>query len=271
MSSTTKHRTGPAAEAGARLQRPAAEAGARPLDGLKPLLLDVAVPMGAYYLLSKGFGMSTMASLGWSSVLPALRTAWGLVRDRRINGLAALILFVNVVGLLLSTVTGDPRLMVAKESAGSGVVGIGVLISVIGGKPLMTTALKPWITKGAVLRTMAWDRLAAGDGGFARAERGFSLVWGAALLAEAAVRVVGAYTLPVDTMVWLGTVIMIVAVLVAMVLGGRLAAVPMERLIDREAEALARAAAPTASAGTPPATTPAPGAPAPGGHGAVTA
>ncbi|MEU5895830.1 hypothetical protein [Streptomyces venezuelae] len=35
-------------------------------------------------------------------------------------------------------------------------------------------------------------------------ERMFSVVWGAALFGEAVLRVVGAYTLPVDTMVWLG-------------------------------------------------------------------
>ena len=35
-----------------------------------PLILDVAVPVGSYYLLKNGFGMSTMAALGWSSVVP---------------------------------------------------------------------------------------------------------------------------------------------------------------------------------------------------------
>ncbi|CAM5293416.1 hypothetical protein SALBM311S_05184 [Streptomyces alboniger] len=69
--------------------------------------------------------MSTVAALGWSSVLPAVRTGWSAVKDRTVNGLAALILFVNVVGLLLGFVAGDPRLMLAKDSGVSSVVGMG--------------------------------------------------------------------------------------------------------------------------------------------------
>ncbi len=171
---------------------------------LAPLLVDVAVPVGGYYLLKNGFGMSTLAALGWSSVVPALRTAWGAVKERTVNGLAALILFVNVVGLLLSLVSGDPRLMLAKDSGVSSAIGIGILVSVALGRPMMTAAMKPWVVKGDAGREAAWARLASGSAHFRRAERIFSLVWGAVLLAECLVRVVGAYTLPVDTMVWLG-------------------------------------------------------------------
>ncbi|MFB7758500.1 VC0807 family protein, partial [Streptomyces sp. NPDC056121] len=96
------------------------------LGSLKPLIVDVVVPMASYYVLSKAFGMSTLAALGWSSVLPALRTVWGVLRDRRLNVLAGVILVVNMVGLLLSTVTGDPRLMLAKDSGISSVVGISM-------------------------------------------------------------------------------------------------------------------------------------------------
>lgn len=44
-----------------------ADVAARP--SFLPLILDVAVPVGSYYLLKNGFGMSTMAALGWSSVV----------------------------------------------------------------------------------------------------------------------------------------------------------------------------------------------------------
>ncbi|WP_369248294.1 VC0807 family protein [Streptomyces sp. R41] len=199
-----------------------------------PLILDVAVPMGSYYLLKSGFGMSTMAALGWSSVVPAVRTVWGVVKERTFNGLAALILFVNVVGLLLSLVAGDPRLMLAKDSGVSSVVGIGILVSVMLGKPMMTTALKPFITKGDAVKTAAWERLLSGSERFRKFERTFSLVWGVALFGECLVRIVGAYTLPIDTMVWLGTVIMIATIALAMLFSGGLAAGPMEKMLDDE-------------------------------------
>ncbi|MFC9675719.1 HAD family hydrolase [Streptomyces sp. NPDC056949] len=55
-----------------------------------------------------------------------------------------------------------------------------------------------------------------------------------ALVTECVVRIVGAYTLPVDTMVWLGNVIMAGAVVLAIRFGGRLAVGPMERMVEDE-------------------------------------
>jgi hypothetical protein len=218
------------------------------LTNLKPLLVDVAVPIGSYYLLKDGFGMSTFAALAWSSVVPALRTVWSVVKERQANGLAALILVVNVVGLVLSFVSGDPRLMLAKDGAVSGTVGIGILVSVALGKPMMTAGLKPFLVKGDVAREAAWERLAsghaAGSAAFLRRERAYSMVWGGALLAECVARVLGAYTMPVDTMVWLGTVFLIGAIVIGMVVGGGLAAEPMESLLSEEAKTATQDAEP---------------------------
>ncbi|MEV7686721.1 VC0807 family protein [Streptomyces bungoensis] len=211
------------------------------LDNFKPLLVDVAVPLGSYYLLKGGFGMSTFAALAWSSVVPAVRTLWGLVRERRTNALAGLILVVNVASLLLSFVSGDPRLMLAKDSGISSVVALGILVSVALGRPMMTAGMKPFLIKGDAAREAAWERLASGaaadSAAFRRKERTFSLVWGAVLLAECVTRVVGAYTVPVDTMVWLGTVILVAAFAVAFVVSGGLAVEPMGRMLTAEAQA----------------------------------
>ncbi|MEU0006698.1 VC0807 family protein [Streptomyces sp. NPDC006314] len=211
------------------------------MDNFKPLLVDVAVPLGSYYLFTDGFGMSTFAALAWSSVVPAARTVWGLVKERRTNALAGLILFVNVVTLLLSFVSGDPRLMLAKDSGVSSTVAIGILISVRLGKPMMTAGMKPFLIKGDTAKEAAWQRLAsgaaAGSEAFRRKENAFSVVWGLVLLTECVLRVVGAYTIPVDTMVWLGTVIMIGAVAIAIVLSGGLAIEPMEKMLAAEVDA----------------------------------
>ncbi|MEU7429091.1 VC0807 family protein [Streptomyces sp. NPDC040750] len=216
------------------------------LDNFKPLIVDLAVPLGSYYLLKGGFGMSTFAALAWSSVVPAARTVWSLVRERRTNALAGLILAVNVVSLGLSFVSGDPRLMLAKDSGISSTVAIGILVSVRLGKPMMTAGMKPFLVKGDAAREAAWERLAsgaaAGSAAFRSKEKAFSVVWGLALLTECVARAVGAYTIPVDTMVWLGTVIMIGAMGVAFVISGGLAAGPMEELLTAEAEAEAGAA-----------------------------
>ncbi|MEW2166661.1 VC0807 family protein [Streptomyces sp. NPDC007084] len=231
-STATTDRLAPAVSAPARGVSGAEATGTRP--SFLPLIVDVAVPVGSYYLLKNGFGMGTVAALGWSSVVPAVRTVWGVVRERTLNALAGLILFVNLVGLTLSLVAGDPRLMLAKDSGVSSAVGIGILLSVKMGRPMMTQGMKPFVVKGDAVRAAAWDRLAAGSERFRTAERTFSLVWGVALLGECVARVVGAYTLPIDTMVWLGTVVMVASMALAFLVSGRLAVVPMEEMLERE-------------------------------------
>ncbi|MGW1374608.1 VC0807 family protein [Streptomyces sp. NPDC002446] len=212
------------------------------VQSFAPLIVDAGIPVASFYLLSDVFGLSTVAALGWSSVVPALRTAWGVIAGRGVNGLALLILIVNVVGLAMSAVAGDARLMLAKDSAVSSTVGLAVLLSVRTKRPLMTAGLKPWVTKGSAAGNAAWERLMAGSERFRRAERRFSAIWGSLLLTECVLKVVGAYTLPVHTMVWLGTVLTVVAILLATVVAGGSCADPMEKMVKAEIE---RNAAPT--------------------------
>ncbi|WP_369224334.1 VC0807 family protein [Streptomyces sp. R39] len=208
------------------------------LENLRPLLVDVAVPLGSYYFFKGAFGMGTFAALAWSSVVPAVRTLWSVVKERRVNGLAALILVVNVVGLALSFVSGDPRLMLAKDGAVSSTIGIGILVSVALGRPMMTAGLKPFLLKGDAAREAAWERLASGTAArsaeFLRKERVFSVIWGLVLVTECVARVVGAYTIPVATMVWLSSLLLVVAISLGMVLCARAAAEPMACLITDE-------------------------------------
>ncbi|MFD5726305.1 VC0807 family protein [Streptomyces sp. NPDC058368] len=203
------------------------------VDSMKPLLVDVALPLAAYYGL-KAAGLGTFGALAWSSVVPAVRTVWGAVRERRLNGLAALMVSVNAVSLLLGLVSGDPRLMLLKDSAVSSVIGLTFLVTAVRGRPMLSAGLRPWLTRGEAAKTAAWERLSAGSPAFHRAEIRFSAVWGCALLTECAVRAVGAYTVPVETMVWAGTVLMVASMFLAFLVSGRIAVAPMERMIAAE-------------------------------------
>ena len=58
-------------------------------SALRPLIFDLGVPVGSYYLLRK-LGVDLVPSLALSSVVPAVRAIVGLVRDRTFNGLATL-------------------------------------------------------------------------------------------------------------------------------------------------------------------------------------
>jgi hypothetical protein len=153
-----------------------------------------------------------------------------------VNGLAALMLAVNVAGLAVSFAAGNPRWMIAKDSVISSVIAVAMLVSAMAGRPLMSAGVKPFLTKGMAGRTAAWDRLAAGSARFRRLEKVYTVIWGSVLLADCVARVIGAFMLPVGTMVWLSTVMIVVAIGLAMVVSGGAAAAPMEAML-REAEA----------------------------------
>jgi hypothetical protein len=200
-------------------------------QALAPLAIDIAVPLAGYYALHSVFGLGTAAALGLSSVVPALRTIFAAVAQREANALAALMLTVNVVAIALTFVSGDARLMLAKDSGVSSVIALGILWSVRRGRPMMSAGLKPFVTKGDAARTAAWDVLKAGSAEFRAKENQFSLIWGAWLLAECVARLAGAFLLAPGTMAWLGTVLLIVALAGACVTGGA-AVEPLEKLIE---------------------------------------
>ncbi|HKR70850.1 MAG TPA: VC0807 family protein, partial [Streptosporangiaceae bacterium] len=106
-----------------------APAGRRPdlAGALRPLLIDIGIPVGTYYLLRDAFGVSLWLSLALSSVGPAVRSIAGLVAERKLNLLAVLMLAVNLAGIGISFLTGDPRAMIAKDSIVSSVIAFAIL------------------------------------------------------------------------------------------------------------------------------------------------
>ncbi len=201
---------------------------------LRSLLIDVAIPVGGYYLLRDGLGLSVWLSLALSTIGPAVRTAAGIAVSRKLNLLAGLMLTVNAAAIAVSLSTGDPRLMIAKDSAVSSVIAIAILMSVAARRPLMSAGLRPFVTRGSAAREDAWARLVERSARFRRLEALFSVIWGSALLAECAARLVGAFTLPVTVMVWLGTVLTLGAIGLAVITGG-IAAQPIQKMVDAEA------------------------------------
>lgn len=196
------------------------------------MLVDLGIPLGSYYIL-RAVGCDLVMSLVLSSVVPVVRSVAGLVKDRTVNALAALMVAVNVVGIAISFWSGDPRIMLAKDGAISAAIGIAILVSVFTARPLMTAGLRPFIVKGDAAKAAAFDRLAVTSAPFRRRERLFSLVWGIACLSECVARVICAFTLPVGTTVWLSTVITIGSIGAGVVVGGFFS-VPMEKMVRLE-------------------------------------
>lgn len=167
-----------------------------PGSGLRGVLADVALPMGTYYGLH-ALGCSDQVALLAATVAAGVRVGIVAVRARRLSGFAALVLGVYAVGLVLSFVSGDPRLMLLKDSAGTAVVGLGFLVSLLGRTPMALTAIESARPAHAA-ETL---RLYRENPRARRTIRGITVLWGVGLLVEAALRVPLVYALPVSVAV----------------------------------------------------------------------
>ncbi len=165
-----------------------------------PLLLDVVVPLGGYYLL-RHFGVSVVLALVVSGLVPCVRVIWSAIRERTTDGLALAILVLTVISIPVTFITGSPKIMLAKESLGTGPMGIWLMVSAWLNRPAMATGMRPFLarTQGSAL---AWEQLREDSPRFRSCLNAATMVWGIGLLVECAARLVLIMALPVDTAVW---------------------------------------------------------------------
>ncbi|HVT70173.1 MAG TPA: VC0807 family protein [Trebonia sp.] len=209
-----------------------ARSASSPRAGLRDLVLDVAVPVGSYYV-ARAAGCDLFAALVISSALPLVRTVAAVVRGQKLDGLALVVLTVNAVSLGISFWSGNPRFMLAKDGAVTSVLGLAILASVLARRPLMTAGMRPFVTRGSAAREAAFGRLLDTSARFRQLEVRFSVIWAGAFLAECAARITVSVILPVSTVVWLSTVVSVGCIGAGVVIGG-VVADRMEKLVSAE-------------------------------------
>jgi hypothetical protein len=186
---------------------------------LGPLVVSVAFPLGVYYLLQH-FGFSVVMSLALSGVAPAVLTIYTFVRERRTDALALFSLATAIIGIPVSLLTGSPRFMLAKESLGTGPLGVWLIVSAILGKPVMAAAFRAFSAR-TPKTSRAWDELAAGSAKFRHCLRMATMVWGIGFVIEFFVRLLVVFALPINTAVWATGIPMIVTIVACILVSGR--------------------------------------------------
>lgn len=193
---------------------PADPVAARPARLLRTMLVEVGLPVLAYYGLHAA-GFSDYRALLAATLVAGLRVAFVAVRNRRLDGFAAFLMVVFAVGLGLSFVTGDARFLLAKDSIGTAVAGLIFLGTCVVGRPMTFYAAQRFAATTADKRAW-WNTRWQTTPAFRRGFRLMSVVWGVGLLVEAAVRIPLIYVLPIDIMVGLSTVLQIAALTLIM-------------------------------------------------------
>jgi hypothetical protein len=165
-----------------------------------PLLLDVAIPLGSYYLM-RHFGVAMVTSLAISGLLPAIRVVWSTVRERSADGLALAVLALTVVSIPLAFITGSAKVLLVKDSLGTGPLGVWLIISALISRPAMANGMRAFLarTEGSAA---AWEELFAGSAEFRAALNASTMVWGIGFILECVARVTMVVILPVNTAVW---------------------------------------------------------------------
>ena len=170
---------------------------------LRGLLWDVGLPAVVYYA-GRGLGYDVLPALAAGGGAALIRVAFVAVVHRRLNGLGALVGASFALLLVLSLLTGDPRILLARESVLSGAAGLLLVGSCLAGRPLIYTLA---LNAGKPELLAEWDERWRTQPQFRRRFLKLSAVVGGVLLADAIVRLVLVYLLPVDVMANLSPVL----------------------------------------------------------------
>src|SRR5205814_427382 len=170
-----------------------------PAGWLPALAINAGLPLGTYLLLA-GHGVATVPALVLSGVWPLGGLLITVVRGRRLDELGVLTLVVIGLGVIGALVFANPRLVLVKDPAITGVFGLILLGSLLCRRPLMFYFGRRFATDGSPQGVAGWNHLWQ-HAEFRRSQRTLTLAWGACFTGEAAVRTGLAYVLPTSAVV----------------------------------------------------------------------
>jgi hypothetical protein len=203
------------------------------LQALSPLVFDVVVPVGLYYLLS-AMGVADTPALVAAGIVPFVRSVRGVLRRGRPDYLAVMMAALFLLSLIFVALTGSPKFVLVKESFGTVVIGLWSLGSAWTARPMTFYTARPFLTKSQPAALRCWDHLAETSAEFRAIQRRLAIFWGAGLLADAAVRIGIVERYPVHTAAGLVTAAAVIIIVILCLLSGPLGGVRLQRLLASE-------------------------------------
>jgi hypothetical protein len=189
----------------------------RPAAVARLLLGDLIAPAAIYYAaLALGAPVVLALILGGLACLP--RQAAELARRGRLDGLGTAVLVAFALSGLLSLLSGDARILIAKDAVWPLAAGVAAAGSCLRGKPVTFFLLRPMLTQGRPENRPFWDQVWARGSAFRHCLRALAIGWSVILLAAGAVELLLAASLPVSAAAAVPA--LVPAVAVAVLLGG---------------------------------------------------
>ncbi|MEV6377391.1 VC0807 family protein [Micromonospora musae] len=177
------------------------------------LLINAVAPIAVFYGL-RAAGVGQWPALMLGLVAPAVKAVHSVATKRRIDMLAGLVMTALLLSVALSFLTGSPRTLLARDGWITAVAGIWVLLT-LPRTPYYLYALRTF-TSGALREQInaAWRDTPA----FRRVVHVGTMIWGFALLLDAASTVVLAYTMPIDSVPLIGALKLVAVIILAEVI-----------------------------------------------------
>jgi hypothetical protein len=180
---------------------------------------DIGAPTGLYYGL-RSAGVSVFTSLLAGAILPALSTAVQWLRNRHLDGLGTFGAAMMLMSLAASLISGSDRFLLARDGWVTGVGGLWFAATARARRPLVYQSARPLLEGRFRSDGTSWEVLWAREPRFRRIWRVATVMWGAMMLIDAAARITMAYTLPVDSVPALSSLLWPVTIVVLQLVTG---------------------------------------------------
>ena len=189
--------------------------GARPArsHALRAVILDIVAPVAVYYG-ARELGASVWVALIAGGAVPAISVLIGLVTRRRADAMGVIIVAALAASTALSVVSGSPRALLVRDGLTTGAWACYIYLSLLARRPATFVVSRPLLEGRRVFdplarawvrpAPMSWDEIWERAPAFRRIWRICTIIWGSAILADATVRIVMAYTLPITVIPALG-------------------------------------------------------------------
>ncbi|MQS12817.1 hypothetical protein F7Q99_11060 [Streptomyces kaniharaensis] len=185
---------------------PARKGKAAALGWIISIAFNVVAPILIYNQLhDHGYNESTAILL--SGLGPVVDSVIYLAWHRRIDEFAVVSLVFVGLSLVVALIgPQDPRMLLAKDSFVSGLLGVLYLASLAAPRPIMFFFGRKFATDGTP-EMIAWWNSMWQYPGFRQVQRNLTIVWGGVFVLEAVLRIVLVYTLSHGTVVTVNNIL----------------------------------------------------------------
>ncbi|KAJ3101782.1 hypothetical protein HDU97_001066 [Phlyctochytrium planicorne] len=170
------------------------------------IVANVGLPILIYAIFSNF--TSSVIALSLSAIPPTVEAFLMILKKRKLDVIATIVVFSIVLSILVSLAADDARILLVKDSITTVVLGLGFLLSIVCLKEDLIWRCNRQLSDEDDALVQAeldaqWDQPSTRI-----TSHILSLIWGAGLITEAVVRTVMIYSLPIHVMAYLSPLLM---------------------------------------------------------------